>query len=307
MWGDLLDRVHHPRDEVTVALVGKYIDLPDAYLSVSEALRAGGVRAPRARARSAGCLGHLRDAGRARRPRSPASTASSVPGGFGIRGIEGKVGAAAPRPRARHPDPRPVPRTAVHGDRGGPAPGRASTAPTRRSSTPTTPDPVIATMADQVDIVAGKADLGGTMRLGAYPATLDARLGRRRGVRHHGGVRAAPAPLRGEQRLPRPARGRRAGHLRHVAGRAAGRVRRAARATCTRSSPATQAHPELKSRPTRAHPLFRGLVEAALAYNAAERLPVEIPDEPPPSSWPRPHPTNAGRTPVRAATVVRSR
>ncbi len=42
----------------------------------------------------------------------------------------------------------------------------------------------------------------------------------------------------------------------------------------------TQAHPELKSRPTRAHPLFRGLVDAALAYNAAERLPVEIPESP---------------------------
>ena len=42
---------------------------------------------------------------------------------------------------------------------------------------------------------------------------------------------------------------------------------------------ATQAHPELKSRPTRAHPLFRGLIDAALAYNAAERLPVEIPDD----------------------------
>jgi CTP synthase len=43
---------------------------------------------------------------------------------------------------------------------------------------------------------------------------------------------------------------------------------------------ATQAHPELKSRPTRPHPLFRGLVDAALTYNAAERLPVEIPESP---------------------------
>jgi CTP synthase len=41
----------------------------------------------------------------------------------------------------------------------------------------------------------------------------------------------------------------------------------------------TQAHPELKSRPTRAHPLFDAFVAAALAYNAAERLPVEIPDD----------------------------
>ena len=42
VWDDLLRRVHHPKEEVTVALVGKYIDLPDAYLSVAEALRAGG-------------------------------------------------------------------------------------------------------------------------------------------------------------------------------------------------------------------------------------------------------------------------
>ena len=42
VWGDLLDRVHAPKETVTVALVGKYIDLPDAYLSVTEALKAGG-------------------------------------------------------------------------------------------------------------------------------------------------------------------------------------------------------------------------------------------------------------------------
>ena len=41
-WDNLLQRVHHPKHEVTVGLVGKYIDLPDAYLSVTEALRAGG-------------------------------------------------------------------------------------------------------------------------------------------------------------------------------------------------------------------------------------------------------------------------
>ena len=46
-WDDLLRRVHHPAEEVTVALVGKYIDLPDAYLSVAEALRAGASRTRR--------------------------------------------------------------------------------------------------------------------------------------------------------------------------------------------------------------------------------------------------------------------
>ena len=46
-WDDLLDRVHHPKQTVTVAIVGKYVDLPDAYLSVSEAVRAAGFAPPR--------------------------------------------------------------------------------------------------------------------------------------------------------------------------------------------------------------------------------------------------------------------
>ncbi len=97
VWGDLLDRVHHPRAEVTVALVGKYIDLPDAYLSVSEALRAGAF-AHRARVTikwvasdSCDTPGRgARRAGRRRRRRHP--------GGFGVRGIEGKIGAVRLRP-----------------------------------------------------------------------------------------------------------------------------------------------------------------------------------------------------------------
>jgi hypothetical protein len=89
---DLLRRVHHPKEEVTIALVGKYIDLPDAYLSVAEALRAGGF-AHQARV-------HLRwipsdecetPAGAARNLHDV--DAVCVPGGFGIRGIEGKLGA----------------------------------------------------------------------------------------------------------------------------------------------------------------------------------------------------------------------
>src|SRR5581483_492249 len=92
VWGDLLDRVRHPKHEVTVALVGKYVDLPDAYLSVSEALRAAAF-AHRAKVRikwvpSDSC-------------ETPAGASAQlagvdgvvIPGGFGIRGIEGKVGA----------------------------------------------------------------------------------------------------------------------------------------------------------------------------------------------------------------------
>ena len=133
-WGDLLERVHNPRAEVTVALVGKYVDLPDAYLSVTEALRAGAF-AHRAQVTikwvpSDSC-------------ETPAGAAAAlagvdgvvIPGGFGIRGIEGKVGAAAARARARIPTLGPVPRPAVHGDRGGASPGRHRQAPTRPSST----------------------------------------------------------------------------------------------------------------------------------------------------------------------------
>src|SRR5690606_32046186 len=92
-WDDLLQRVHHPRHTVTVALVGKYVDLPDAYLSVAEAVQAGGF-SHRARVQlrwvpSDECV---TEAGAA------AALAGVdgivIPGGFGVRGIEGKIGAA---------------------------------------------------------------------------------------------------------------------------------------------------------------------------------------------------------------------
>jgi CTP synthase len=169
-WGDLLDRVHHPRAELTVALVGKYIDLPDAYLSVSEALRAGAF-AHRAKVSirwvaSDDC-------------QTPVGAAAAlagvdavvVPGGFGIRGIEGKLGAL------RHTRERGIPTLGlclglqcmvIESARNLAGLDGASSA----EFDPETPHPVIATMADQVKFVSGEADLGGTMRLGAYPATL---------------------------------------------------------------------------------------------------------------------------------------
>jgi CTP synthase len=277
VWGDLLDRVHHPRAEVTVALVGKYVDLPDAYLSVSEALRAGAF-AHRAKVAIKWVPSDTCE--------TPAGAAAAlagvdgivIPGGFGIRGIEGKVGAA------RHARERGIPilglclglqcmviETARHlaglDD--------ANSAEFDEGTT----NPVIATMADQVDIVAGNADLGGTMRLGAYPATLLA------------GSLAAEAY--GSTTVSERHR-----HRYEVNNAYRARLE-AAGLVISGTSPdghlvefielprdvhpyfvATQAHPELKSRPTRAHPLFRTFIGAALAYSAAERLPVEIPDEP---------------------------
>ena len=91
-WRDLLDAVHDPKYEVQIGLVGKYINLPDAYLSVTEALRAGGF------AQQTSVKIHWIPSDECATPEGAARLLSNldgicVPGGFGIRGIEGKVGA----------------------------------------------------------------------------------------------------------------------------------------------------------------------------------------------------------------------
>jgi len=276
-WGDLLDRVHHPRQEITVALVGKYIDLPDAYLSVTEALRAAGfARRTKVNINWVPADTCADEAGAAHQ----LSTVDGVviPGGFGVRGIEGKVGAV--RYAREHGIPVlglclglqcMVIETARH------LAGIDGANSTEFDEA--TPAPVIATMADQVDIVAGNADLGGSMRLGAYPAVLQ------RGSLTAEAYGAVEVSERHRHR--------------YEVNNAYREKLAAAGLLISGTSPdgrlvefveldramhpyfvGTQAHPELKSRPTRAHPLFRGLVDAALAYNAAERLPVEIPESP---------------------------
>jgi CTP synthase len=274
-WDDLLRRVHDPQETVRIALVGKYIDLSDAYLSVGEALRAAGFK-HRAKV-------EIRWVGSDDCETASGAAAALddvhgvlIPGGFGIRGIEGKIGAIA-YARAR----------------GLPVFGLClglqcivieaarSVGLTEANSAefdPSTPDPVISTMADQEQIVAGEADLGGTMRLGAYPAVLEPdsivaqayqstevseRHRHRYEVNNAYRDRIAESGLRFSGTSPD-------GHLvefveyppemhSFVVG--------------------TQAHPELKSRPTRPHPLFVGFVGAAIDYKAAERLPVEIPEQ----------------------------
>ncbi|GAA2102559.1 CTP synthase [Microlunatus panaciterrae] len=269
-WNDLLDRVHNPDEEVTIALVGKYIDLPDAYLSVVEALRAGGF-ANRARV-------HVRwvPSDACETPEGAAHELHEVdgiciPGGFGIRGVEGKVEAVR---YAREND---IPilglclglqcmviDVARH----------LAGLPDADSSefTPSTADPVIATMAEQVAIVSGEGDLGGSMRLGAYPADL-----------LPGSV---VAKLYGQTQVSERHR-----HRYEVNNSYRERLEEAG-LVISGTSPdstlvefielptevhpffvATQAHPELKSRPTRPHPLFVGLVEAALERKLSARLP----------------------------------
>ena len=276
VWGDLLDRVHHPSSEVTVGLVGKYVDLPDAYLSVVEALRAGGF-AHRAKV-------HIRwvPSDSCETPAGAAAALAGldgivVPGGFGIRGIEGKVGAL------RHVRERGIPALGlclglqcmvIEAARNLAGIEDANSA----EFAPATTHPVIATMASQVAAVAGEADLGGTMRLGAYPALLVAGTV----VAHAYGTTSVSERHRHRYEVNNDYRDQleKAGLV--VSGESPdGRLVEFVELPRDVHPfyAGTQAHPELKSRPTRAHPLFRAFVRAAIEYNAADRLPVEIPDE----------------------------
>ena len=170
VWDDLLRRVHHPNEEVTVALVGKYVDLHDAYLSVAEALRAGGF-AHEAKVHirwipsdecetHEGAARHLHDV-----------DAVCVPGGFGVRGLEGKIGALTYARTNRIPTLGlclGLQCMVIEYSRNVAGLEKADST----EFDPDSPEPVIATMAEQLAYVEGAGDLGGTMRLGLYPAEL---------------------------------------------------------------------------------------------------------------------------------------
>jgi CTP synthase len=272
-WDELLQRVHHPDEEVRVALVGKYIDLPDAYLSVAEALRAGGFEhsakvnltwvASDTCETPEGAAAHLADV-----------DAVCVPGGFGVRGIEGKVGAL------KYAREHQIPTLGL-------CLGlqcmvieyaRNVAELSEAGSTEFEPDaaqPVIATMAEQRQIVVGEGDMGGTMRLGLYPAVLT--------------PGSVVAKTYGADRVEERHR-----HRYEVNNNYRDELE-AAGMVFSGLSPdrelvefvelpvdvhpyyvATQAHPELRSRPTRPHPLFSGLVAAAIERQRELRLPVEV-------------------------------
>ncbi|WP_289018086.1 CTP synthase [uncultured Ornithinimicrobium sp.] len=271
-WDALLERVHEPEHRIEIALVGKYVDLPDAYLSVTEALRAGGFRHDaKVDIRWVASDDCRTDAG--------ASTALGgvdailVPGGFGVRGIEGKIGAL------RWARERGVPTLGIclglqamvieHARHVAGIEGASST-----EFDPQTAEPVIATMEEQKSIVEGAGDLGGTMRLGSYPATLQ-----------EGSV---VAQAYGTTQVTERHR-----HRYEVNNAYRDRLVEAG-LVISGTSPdgtlvefvelpadvhpyyvSTQAHPEFKSRPDHAHPLFSGLVAAALDQQRAQRL-VEV-------------------------------
>ncbi|TFD88733.1 CTP synthase [Cryobacterium psychrotolerans] len=267
-WQKVLDAVREPRHEVTIGLVGKYIDLPDAYLSVTEALRAGG-------------FAHQTKVKINWIPSDECETEEGasrmlgeldgilVPGGFGVRGIEGKLGAL------RFARENGIPTLGLclglqcmvieyARNKAGLAGASSS------EFDVDTEFPVIATMEEQVEIIAG-GDLGGTMRLGLYPAKL------------------APGSLV-EEMYGAPEASERHRHRYEVNNAYRSQIADAG-LWFSGTSPdrhlveyvelkreehpfyvGTQAHPELRSRPSNAHPLFRGLIGAALDRQQASRL-----------------------------------
>jgi CTP synthase len=279
-WEAMVAGVHAARETVTVGLVGKYVELPDAYLSVAEALRHGGMaHGVNVDIQWISSDELLEDdpaparAGAVVERRLAACDGILVPGGFGVRGIEGKISAA------RHARLHEVPflglclglqvaviefaRNVVG-------------LPHAHSSEfePTTPDAVIDLLPDQRDVT----HLGGTMRLGSYPAKLT------EGTLTRAAYGEPVVYERHRHRYEVVNRYRRLleDHGLVVAGVSPdGRLVEFVELAHHPWFVATQAHPELKSRPNRPHPLFRDFIAAALQRHRETRgqLPVEL-DEP---------------------------
>ena len=267
-WQPVLKAVHEPKHEVNVGLVGKYIDLPDAYLSVTEALRAGGF-ANSTRVNIHWIKSDDCESAAGAKENLAELDAICVPGGFGIRGIEGKLGAL------KFARENQIPTLGlclglqcmvieysrnVVGIEGA----------TSSEFEPEAKNHVIATMAEQVELL-DKSEMGGTMRLGLYEAKLtkgslvqklygsDSASERHRHryevnnafrdeIANAGMVFSGTSPdgnLVEYVELPKEV------HPFYLA---------------------TQAHPEFKSRPTRANPLFDGLIKAALERQKSQRL-----------------------------------
>jgi CTP synthase len=267
-WNAVLDAVHKPKHEVKIALVGKYIDLPDAYLSVTEALRAGAF-ANQTKLNIKWVASDLCETPEGAKEHLGDVDGICVPGGFGVRGIEGKLGAL------KFARQQQIPTLGLclglqcmvieYARNEAGLEGASSTEFDENAKYP-----VIATMAEQVDILKS-GDMGGTMRLGTYEAKLA-----------EGSI---VAEVYGSNLVSERHR-----HRYEVNNQYRDQIG-AAGLVFSGTSPdghlvefvelprdvhpyyvATQAHPEFKSRPTKAHPLFNGLVSAALKRQEASRL-----------------------------------
>ncbi|HSF84600.1 MAG TPA: CTP synthase [Acidimicrobiia bacterium] len=264
-WQAMVDRMDRASETLTIGLVGKYVDLPDAYLSVVEALRHGAAAhdvkldlrwIPAEEVDGLLASSHLEGL-----------DGIVVPGGFGYRGVEGKIQAI------RHAREERIPflglclglqSAVIEFSRSVLGYGSANST----EFDPTSAHPVIDLMADQVDV----EDKGGTMRLGVYPAKLE--------------PGSLAADLYGEELIYERHRHRWEVNNRYrteleAAGMRLSGISPDERLVEVIELPehpffiASQFHPEFKSRPDRPHPLFSGFVGAA-----KDHARTEAPQEP---------------------------
>ncbi len=258
-WRAVVEAMRRPADTLRIGLVGKYVSLHDAYLSVREALQHAGL------ARGVSVDIEWIDSGDLERhgaERLNGLDGIVVPGGFGYRGIEGKIVAAGYARRNR------VPylglclgmqvmciELARH--------ALGSEEPNSTEFDPKTRYPVIDLMPDQRDL----AEMGGTMRLGLYPCQLVT------------GTRAAAAygtPLAHERHRHRWEVNNAYRDLLTGAGMTfsglspEGRLVEIGELADHPFMLGCQFHPEFKSRPTRPHPLFQAFIEAAIEWRRAQ-------------------------------------
>ena len=256
-WKAMVEALRHPTKDVTVALVGKYIQLHDAYISVVEALKHGGI--------AEHATVHIKwiDSEQLNEENVDEMLGDVsgilVPGGFGGRGIDGKI-------------------VAIHYARTHKIPFLGlclgmqlaiveyarNVAGLKDAHSieldPGTSHPVIALMPDQEDI----EDIGGTLRLGSYPCVLDKTT---KAYELYGTDQIAERH-RHRYEVNNDYRKILTDHGLTLSGLSPdGRIVEMIEIKDHPFFIATQAHPELKSRPNRPHPLFRGFVKASIEKN----------------------------------------
>lgn len=260
-WEQLVDKIHTSRDKLKIALIGKYVVLHDAYISVNEALRAAGWFYKK-KVEILWIDSEILNSENVNEVLGDAD-GIIVPGGFGSRGIEGMLTAI------RYARENKVPylglclgmQTAmIEFARNVLGYGDANS--TEFDSA--TMHPVIALMPEQNDVV----NLGGTMRLGSYPCVLN--------------KDSKPAQLYGTCEITERHRHRyevNNDYRNQFAQRGLVPVgfspdNHIVEMIELKNHPffvATQAHPEFKSRPDRPHPLFKGFIQAAINYKKAKK------------------------------------
>lgn len=256
-WEAMVDALRHPNKEVNIALVGKYIALHDAYISVVEALKHGGI-AERATVNIKWVDSEDLNDDNAQAILGDVS-GIIVPGGFGSRGVEGMISAAK---YAREHD---IPYLGICLGM------QVAIIEYARhvcgyhdahsiELDPNTTHPVIALMPDQ----NGVEDIGGTLRLGSYPCILDksSKAYEVYGKEHIDERHRHRYEVNNDYRTALTEKG-----MKLCGTSPDGRIVEMIELPAHSWFVATQAHPELKSRPNRPHPLFKGFVEAAIVKN----------------------------------------